>query len=118
MSGTERNETGACDRSANADGAKTDTAYEACIAADRGPQEKQSTMQPIKEMIAAPERAAAPPNADGTERCAPAALPPDLPGHLGAQLRAIYGALVCEPVPERFFHLLKELEAKEQEGKS
>jgi hypothetical protein len=118
MTGSERNETGACDRSLSADSVTTDTAYEACMAADRGPGEKRSTMQPIKELIAASERAAAPPSADGTERGVPAALPADLPGHLGAPLRAIYGALVNEPVPEKFFHLLKELEAKEQEDKS
>ena len=74
-------------------------------------------MQTIKEMIAAPERAAASPtnDKDAAERSMPGALATELPGHLGAPLRAIYGALVKEPVPE-VFHLLET--QKEQEGKS
>jgi anti-sigma factor NepR-like protein len=120
MTGTERNETGAGDRTPSADSATMDTAYGACMAADSGLEEKRSPMQTIKEMIAAPERAAASPtnDKDAAERSMPGALATELPGHLGAPLRAIYGALVNEPVPEKFFHLLKELEAKEQEGKS
>jgi hypothetical protein len=90
------------------------------MAADSGLEEKRSPMQTIKEMIAAPERATTSPTKDkgAAERSMPGALATELPGHLGAPLRAIYGALVKEPVPEKFFHLLKELEAKEQEGKS
>lgn len=41
-------------------------------------------------------------------------LPPELQGVLGRQLRAAYGALVQEPVPERFTKLLSQLEANEK----
>lgn len=36
-----------------------------------------------------------------------------LPGHLGKHLRAVYAALVSEPVPDKFLQLLKQLEEKE-----
>jgi hypothetical protein len=107
MNGTERTEAGGCERSATADG---DAAR---IAAEGGIEEKRPPMEMMKEMFAAPGRAPGP----CTDKGAPA-LPPDWQGHLGAQLRAVYGELVNEPVPDKFFHLLKELEAKEQEGKS
>ena len=103
MTGTERNETGAGDRTPSADSATMDTAYGACMAADSGLEEKRSPMQTIKEMIAAPERAyVADEDKDAAERSMPGALATELPGHLGAPLRAIYGALVKEPVPEKF----------------
>lgn len=41
-------------------------------------------------------------------------LPPELQGVLGRQLRAAYGALVQEPVPDRFMKLLSQLEANEK----
>ena len=118
MTGTERDETGARDRFISTTAADADIADGACMAADRGIEEKKSTMQRSKEMIAAPARG--PMNPDGKVPGGPphAGTSSDLPGHLGAQLRAIYGELVNEPVPDKFFHLLKELEAKEGEDRS
>lgn len=46
-----------------------------------------------------------------TER-APA-LSPALQGHLGRQLRTLYGELVNEPIPDRFTKLLEELAKKQ-----
>jgi hypothetical protein len=107
MNGTERTEAGACERSATGD------VEAARIAAEGEIEEKRPTMDMMKEMIAAPGRTPE----SCSDKVAPA-LPPDWQGHLGAQLRAVYGELINEPVPDKFFHLLKELEAKEQEGKS
>ena len=36
---------------------------------------------------------------------------------LSAQLRGLYKGLLDEPIPDRFRHLLKELESKESEKK-
>jgi hypothetical protein len=41
---------------------------------------------------------------------------PNLAG-LSAQLRGLYRGLLDEPIPDRFMHLLKELETKEAENK-
>ena len=116
MNGTERSDADKNQRSAITE------AEAACIAAEDRIEEKLPTMGMMKEMVTAPQRAegSAPEDrCDSAERReSAAALPCDLQGHLGAQLRALYGALVKEPVPDKFFHLLKELEAKEREGKS
>lgn len=40
-------------------------------------------------------------------------LPPELQGFLGKQLRAVYGELVHEPIPDKFLKLLQDLDAKE-----
>ncbi len=34
---------------------------------------------------------------------------------IGRQLKAVYGAIVQEPIPDRFLELLENLERKEQE---
>lgn len=44
-------------------------------------------------------------------------LAPSLQGHLGRQLRAVYGELVNEPVPEKFTKLLEELAKKQDKHK-
>lgn len=111
MNGTERTGADAWERGANADLDAT------CVTADGGAEEKRPTMRMIKEMITAPERESGSPS-DARKDQPVGALPSDWQGHLGSHLRALYGALVNEPVPDKFFHLLKELEAKEQEGKS
>jgi hypothetical protein len=36
--------------------------------------------------------------------------------HLGAQLRVLYGDVSCEPVPERFDALARELDRPDQKG--
>jgi hypothetical protein len=41
---------------------------------------------------------------------------PNLAG-LSSQLRGLYQGLLDEPIPDRFMHLLKELESKESETK-
>jgi Anti-sigma factor NepR len=41
---------------------------------------------------------------------------PNLAG-LSSQLRGLYKGLLDEPIPDRFMHLLKELESKESETK-
>jgi hypothetical protein len=41
-------------------------------------------------------------------------LQPQLQAHLGRNLKAVYQALVEEPVPERLLKLLDELERKEE----
>jgi hypothetical protein len=40
-------------------------------------------------------------------------LSPAIQGKLGEQLRALYGSLEAEPLPERFFDLLKQLQEPE-----
>ncbi len=43
-------------------------------------------------------------------------LPQELQGHIGKHLRAHYGNLVQEPVPDKILEVLKQLEAKEKRG--
>ena len=43
----------------------------------------------------------------------PPALSPALQGHLGRQLRTLYGELVNEPIPDKFTKLLEELARKQ-----
>jgi Anti-sigma factor NepR len=40
-------------------------------------------------------------------------LEAELQDHIGAQLRAVYNAILVEPVPDRFKKLLDELERKQ-----
>ena len=92
-----------------------------CIAADRGINEK-SSMEMIKGLIAAPG-SDSPEDGRAEAECQTSRIPADWQGHIGAQLRALYGSLINEPVPDKFYHLLKELDAKEpkaieQEDKS
>jgi len=43
-------------------------------------------------------------------------LSKELQNHIGSKLRAVYGQLVQEPVPERFSELLKQLSNAETFG--
>jgi hypothetical protein len=52
------------------------------------------------------------------EKMSDLTLQPQLQAHLGRSLKAVYDALVEEPVPERLLKLLDELERKEKEKKS
>lgn len=45
-----------------------------------------------------------------------ASLAPELQGHIGKKLRAVYGELVREPVPDMIMDVFKQLEAKERGG--
>jgi Anti-sigma factor NepR len=41
-------------------------------------------------------------------------LSPNLQGHLGRQLRAVYSELIQEPMPDKFSKLLEELAASQK----
>lgn len=43
-------------------------------------------------------------------------LSKELQNHIGSKLRAVYGQMVQEPVPERFSELLKQLSNTEPSG--
>jgi hypothetical protein len=51
------------------------------------------------------------------EKMSDLTLQPQLQAHLGRTLKAVYGALVEEPVPQKLLDLLDELERKEKEKK-
>ncbi len=42
----------------------------------------------------------------------PPGMRPEIQAQIGQQLRAVYQAIVNEPVPERFLRLIEELERK------
>jgi Anti-sigma factor NepR len=49
------------------------------------------------------------------EKMSDLTLQPQLQAHLGRSLKAVYEALVEEPVPQKLLDLLDELERKEKE---
>jgi hypothetical protein len=51
------------------------------------------------------------------EKMSDLTLQPQLQAHLGRTLKAVYDALVEEPVPQKLLQLLDELERKEKEKK-
>jgi len=44
------------------------------------------------------------------------AMPPEIQGQIGKQLREVYGKLLAEPLPDKFIELLNQLSKPERKA--